>query len=78
MYVLPIRMYGPTDVRELYFDIVDILEIYKKNPHNPVHFPGEECCFDTWRRKAFRHTPVPVLNPYKKPKKNRELPAKSQ
>jgi PTS system cellobiose-specific IIB component len=78
MYVLPIRMYGPTDVRELYWDIVDILEIYQKDPHNPVHFPGEEFCFDTWRRKAYRHTLVPVLNPFKKPKKSASQPTKIQ
>jgi PTS system cellobiose-specific IIB component len=64
IYVLPVRMYGPVDVKELYYDLLDIMEIFRKNPHNPVHFPGEENCFNTWRTKAFRNTPVPVLNPY--------------
>ncbi|WP_233120320.1 hypothetical protein [Dubosiella newyorkensis] len=55
LYLLPIRMYGPVDVQELYYDIQDILIRFKENPINPVHFPDEENCLKVKRVKAYRN-----------------------
>ncbi|WP_281522002.1 PTS sugar transporter subunit IIB [Dubosiella newyorkensis] len=55
LYLLPIRMYGPVDVQELYYDIQDILIRFEENPINPVHFPGEENCLKVKRVKAYRN-----------------------
>jgi PTS system cellobiose-specific IIB component len=56
MYVLPPRMYGPVDAKELYTDIVDVLDMFKKNPQNPVSFPGEEHILKVRRINAYRNT----------------------
>lgn len=55
LYVLPIRMYGPVDVMELYTDIVDIMEIFEQTRKNPVHFPDEPNALKVTRTKAYRH-----------------------
>ncbi|WP_289197182.1 PTS sugar transporter subunit IIB [uncultured Dubosiella sp.] len=55
LYVLPIRMYGPVDVQELYWDLIDLLALFAKHPVNPVHFPGEENALKIRRITAYRH-----------------------
>lgn len=42
IYLIPPRLYGTMAIEEVYQDAVEILEIFKKNPHNPCHFPGKE------------------------------------
>lgn len=54
MYLLPIKMYGPCDVQELYWDVVDILDLYKQNPVCPVQFPDENNCLKVKRTSAYR------------------------
>lgn len=55
LYLLPIRMYGPVDVQELFFDIQDILKLFEREHTNPVHFPNEENCLKIRRIKAYRN-----------------------
>jgi PTS system cellobiose-specific IIB component len=43
IYILPPRMYGLIDIRELSTDVLDVLEMYSQSPINPVHFPGVFC-----------------------------------
>lgn len=54
IYLLPIKMYGPVDVKELYQDIKDLMQMYKKNPECPIHFPEESNCLKISRLKSYR------------------------
>lgn len=56
IYILPPRMYGLIDIRELSADVLDILEMYKHTPKNPVHFPGEENIMRVTRSVAYRRS----------------------
>lgn len=56
MYVLPPRMYGPVDIKDLYEDIQDILAGFEKNPKNPFVFPGEENILKVRRLHSYRST----------------------
>lgn len=55
IYILPPRMYGKMEIKEIYQDAIDIIEIYSKNHSNPVHFPGEENVLRITRQCAFNH-----------------------
>ncbi len=55
IYLIPPRLYGTMAIEEVYQDAVDILEIFKKNPHNPCHFPGEESVLRIKRDVAYAH-----------------------
>lgn len=55
LYILPPKMYGTMDMDEVYEDVVDLLEIFKENPVNPVHFPGEENPMHIKRSVAYKH-----------------------
>ena len=55
IYVLPPKMYGCMEIREIYQDALDIIDIYNQNHINPVHFPNEEKVLRIQRSVAFRH-----------------------
>lgn len=56
IYVLPPRMYGNMDIVEIYQDVVDVIDIYKKTKMNPVHFPGEDIVLKIKRNKSYKKT----------------------
>ena len=55
LYILPPRMYGIMNVKEIYQDCKDIIEIYKQDKVNPTHFPGEENILKVTRFKAYNN-----------------------
>lgn len=55
IYLLPIKMYGPVDIQEVYQDIKDLLAMYEKEPVCPIHFPNETNCLKIPRLKAYRN-----------------------
>lgn len=55
IYILPPKMYGAVDVKELTMDVEDIIEIFKETKTNPVHFPGEENPMIIPRRISYRN-----------------------
>jgi PTS system cellobiose-specific IIB component len=58
IYILPPRMYGLIDIRELSIDVLDVLEMYRQIPINPVHFPDEENVMRVTRSVAYRRSNV--------------------
>lgn len=55
IYILPPKMYGLMNIKELALDVTDIIDIYNKNKINPVHFPGEENTMLISRNVAYRN-----------------------
>ncbi len=55
IYILPPKMYGMMILDEIIADCEDVIEMYKKHPVNPVHFPGEERIMKVKRGVAYRH-----------------------
>lgn len=55
IYILPPKMYGLMNIKELALDVTDIIDIYNKNNINPVHFPGEENTMLITRNVAYRN-----------------------
>ena len=58
IYILPPRMFGLIDIRELSTDVLDVLEMYSQSPINPVHFPCEENVMLVTRSVAYRRSKV--------------------
>ena len=55
IYILPPRMYGHMDIREIYQDAVDLIALFKQGMPNPVHFEGEENILRVQRICAYKH-----------------------
>lgn len=55
IYLIPPRLYGSMAIDEVYQDALDIIEIFKENPQNPCHFPGEENVMRIKRDVAYAH-----------------------
>lgn len=55
IYVLPPKMYGHMEFAEVYQDVLDVIDIYRKTKQNPVCFPGENNVLKIKRQKAYRH-----------------------
>ncbi len=53
IYILPPRMYGLMDIKEIYHDVKDLLVIHELTKINPVHFAGEENPLRITRTKAY-------------------------
>lgn len=53
MYLIPPRIYGQMAIEDVLQDAKDLLEIFKENPQNPVHFPGEDNVMVIKRSKAY-------------------------
>lgn len=56
MYLMPPKMYGFMKVEDVLQDAKDLLEMFKENPQNPVHFPGEDNVMTIKRAKAYAFT----------------------
>lgn len=56
IYILPPRMYGNMSIEDIYYDAIDIIEIFENTRKNPVHFDGEEQILRVTRIKAYRNT----------------------
>lgn len=56
IYILPPKMYGLMNIKELALDVTDIIDIYNKNKINPVHFPREENTMSITRQVAYRNS----------------------
>lgn len=56
IYILPPKMYGLMDIKELALDALDIIDLYNKSKVNPVHFPGEENTMAITRHVAYRNS----------------------
>jgi len=54
IYILPPRMYGVINFKDLVMDAEDVIELYKQTKTNPVHFPGEESTLRISRNVAYR------------------------
>ena len=55
IYVIPPRIYGTMPLSTIYPDALDLIEIFKKNPQNPTHFPNEENTLRVQRTIAYRN-----------------------
>lgn len=55
IYVLPPRMYGNMEIKEIYQDARDLIEIFQQTQQNPVHFPNEENVLKITRQCAYYH-----------------------
>lgn len=55
IYLLPPKMYGTMELKEIVADAKDIIELYQQNPINPVHFPGEDNLLRIKRGVAYRN-----------------------
>lgn len=55
IYILPPRMYGSMEIKEIYQDAYDVIEMYNQNPINPVHFPGEDNVLRITRKCAYKN-----------------------
>lgn len=53
IYMLPPKMYGRMEIKEIYKDALDIIDIFKKTRVNPVHFENEENVLKITRSKAY-------------------------
>ena len=53
MYLIPPKIYGRMGIVDVLQDAKDLLEIFKENPQNPVHFPGEDNVMVIKRDKAY-------------------------
>ncbi|MHC1682598.1 MAG: PTS sugar transporter subunit IIB [Clostridiaceae bacterium] len=58
IYILPPKMYGQMNVKELTLDVIDVIELYNKNKVNPVTFPGEENVYRVTRNVAYRNAKI--------------------
>jgi len=58
IYILPPKMYGLMNIKELTLDVIDIIDLYNKNKVNPIHFPGEENTMSITRYVAYRNSNV--------------------
>jgi len=58
IYILPPKMYGLMNIKELALDVIDIIDLYNKNKVNPIHFPGEENTMSITRYVAYRNSTV--------------------
>lgn len=58
IYILPPRMYGIISFKELMLDVIDAIDLYKKNRKNPVYFPGEENTMTVTRYVAYRNSKI--------------------
>lgn len=56
IYILPPKMYGLLNIKELALDVIDIIDLYNKTKINPVHFPGEENTMSITRNIAYRNS----------------------
>ena len=56
IYLIPPKLYGTMAIEEVYQDAKDILEIFKSNPQNPCHFPGEDDVMRIKRSVAYAHS----------------------
>lgn len=55
IYLIPPKLYGSMAIEEVYQDAQDILEMFKENPENPCHFPGEDNVMRIKRGVAYAH-----------------------
>ncbi|MFV0395352.1 MAG: PTS sugar transporter subunit IIB [Coprobacillaceae bacterium] len=55
LYVLPPRMYGMMNIKELYQDAKDVVSMYKETNTNPICFPGKENTLRVTRDVAFHN-----------------------
>lgn len=55
VYLLPPKIYGRMILDEILLDVEDVIAMYKKNPVNPVVFPGEENLLRIKRGVAYRN-----------------------
>jgi PTS system cellobiose-specific IIB component len=55
IYILPPRMYGKMEIKEIYQDALDIITLFKAGQPNPVHFPGEDNVLRVTRYKAYNN-----------------------
>ncbi|SHJ96555.1 Phosphotransferase system cellobiose-specific component IIB [Clostridium cavendishii DSM 21758] len=56
IYILPPKMYGRINFKELAFDVIDAIDLYNKTQKNPVSFPGEENTLKITRYVAYRNS----------------------
>ena len=55
IYVLPPRMYGNMEIKEIYQDACDLIQMFQETHQNPVHFPHEDNVLRITRQCAYRH-----------------------
>lgn len=56
IYILPPRMYGLMNFKELVLDVIDAIDLYNRTEKNPVYFPGEENTMEVTRYVAYRNS----------------------
>lgn len=55
IYILPPKMYGRMEIKEIYEDTIDVIKMFKETHNNPVAFPGEENVLRIQRQCAYKH-----------------------
>lgn len=55
IYILPPRMYGKMEIKEIYRDARDIIDLFQQGEKNPVHFPKEDNILKVKRICAYYH-----------------------
>lgn len=58
IYILPPRMYGLMNFKELALDVIDIIDLYNETKINPVYFPNEENTMIVTRYVAYRNSKI--------------------
>lgn len=58
IYILPPKMYGFMNFKELVLDVIDIIDLYNKTKINPAHFPEEENIMMVTRCIAYRNSRI--------------------
>lgn len=54
IYLIPPKIYGIMAIDIVYQDALDIIEIFRNNPQNPCHFPGEDDVLKIKRNVSFK------------------------
>ncbi len=55
LYLLPPKMYGNMQLKEILIDVDDVISMYNQHHQNPVIFPNEDNLLRITRSVAYRH-----------------------
>lgn len=56
VHILPPRLYGLMTIREILYDVQDMIERFSVHQKNPFFFPHEEDILRVTRSKSYRNT----------------------
>lgn len=56
IHILPPRLYGLMTVKEILYDVQDMIELFSMNHTNPFYFPHEKDILRVTRSKSYRNS----------------------